>query len=581
MLKINKFFNFKKNNLRAGNETVRVRRSVALLRLLLLFCAGMLLSSSMPPLNWHLAAWIAIVPLYWLSCEARARTAWLNGFVWGLGWAFTGFFWLREIHPAIPYAMAVVLALYPACWAMLVPVMHRAVVVPNAVLAKGYDACRSYSASHAREFLLATLLACWWCVMEWGRAGALPWNYVAVSQWRNLSLLQISAWTGTYGLSFLIVLVNIALAVAIKNGWQGWREHKYRRPVPLILALTLLMLTIFASNTIMLQQKPEKHVVFDVALVQGDIQQCRQATDQQAEDALQVYLQLSREITSASIIKPDLIIWPETAVPYPYRGAHPLCRSYRHKLFRLIQDTGIPLLIGTIDFEDLPPGTKREPGTLNSAFLFDTNGKIKARYDKVHPVPFGEYVPFRRFLPQWIVSRIDMKRDLTPGASFDPLPVYPGVKAGISICFEDIFPYIARREVLSGANLLLVITNDAWYPTSSEPEQHLANAVFRTVETGLPMLRNGNNSASCLIQPNGYISDCLFETTDTSGQRRPDPEARGRRAGVIRVTVPINPKPTFYTRYGDVFLYFCMLLTSAALFSALWKWRLLRLPETT
>jgi apolipoprotein N-acyltransferase len=246
--------------------------------------------------------------------------------------------------------------------------------------------------------------------------------------------------------------------------------------------------------------------------------------------------------------------------------------DYQRRLYNLIQSTGKPMVIGSIDFEDLPPDSKLYPGMTNSALLLNNKGRMDSKYDKIHRVPFGEYVPFRKYLPQWIVKRIDMNRDLVGGKDFSPLNILPGVKAGISICFEDIFEYISRREALEGANLLLVITNDAWYPTSSEPDQHLANCVFRTIETGLPMIRCGNNSASCLIEPNGVISDCLFKK-EVDGKSRPAPEVRARRAGIINVQVPLKPRLTFYARYGNIFIGFCWLLVLSGLVIVVFKWR--------
>jgi apolipoprotein N-acyltransferase len=315
--------------------------------------------------------------------------------------------------------------------------------------------------------------------------------------------------------------------------------------------------------------KHEQQISFNAALIQGDISQRRNASNDQALEALDVYLQLSEEIVAQ---RPDIIIWPETAVPYPYRGYNNLCRDFRSRLTDFIKRNQTPMLIGTIDFETA--ADRNLPLTFNSAFLFDSNGRFADKFDKVQRVPFGEFIPFRKYLPAAMVKLIDMNRDLTPGKSYSPLQILPGVNAGINICFEDTFPYIATNEAKRGANLLLVITNDAWYPTSCEPEQHLANSVFRSVETRLPMLRCGNNSASCLIMPSGVIVNSVLKKLDSkTGKQIPDLLQRGRAAGIIKTLVPVKPQPTFYTLYGDVFLYFCMLLTFAASMVSLWNCR--------
>jgi apolipoprotein N-acyltransferase len=304
-------------------------------------------------------------------------------------------------------------------------------------------------------------------------------------------------------------------------------------------------------------------------LIQGDISQRRHANNEEAREALDIYVKMSKAITAR---QPDIIIWPETAVPYPYRGSGEICRDYRFQLFSLIRDSGIPLLIGTVEFEDLPAGTTRLPGITNAALLIGKTGEPGAKYEKVNPVPFGEYVPFRKYLPAWLVKMADMGRDLTPGKSLEPMNISPGVEAGISICFEDVFDYIAREEARRGANLLLVITNDAWYPTSSEPAQHLANAVFRTVETGLPMLRVGNNSASCLINPNGEITECLMNKKLPNGKTVFAPELRGRTSGIFTIMLELRPEITFYTRFGNLFIAFCWILGTAGAIMGGFTW---------
>ncbi|QSH42148.1 apolipoprotein N-acyltransferase [Lentisphaerota bacterium ZTH] len=563
---------------RPGNECYRVSWLWRIIKMLCLIASGALLSTAFPPLNWGVTAWFAIIPLYLIASEQRWPAALLSGFLWGVGWSFPAFHWLSEIDPVIPYLLAPVMACFYAVWAMFVPVLRRNIIYPLDILRKGYQGAESFTDfSPWRELVLALVLSALWCVMEWLRSDMLPWNYLSATQWQNLPLIQMCSVTGTYGLSFTICLVNITFAMAIWNALHNYRSgSKFKRPVPFMFSLFLLMLlVVFGNSRIVKMQKARKNLIsFNAGLVQGDISQRRNASDIEAQEALNIYLEQSYKLLK-HMPRPDVIIWPETAVPYPYRAQGIVCSEYRYKLFQLSTAAKCPLLIGTIDFEDLPPGVNREPGTLNSAFLFDAEGSFKAKYDKVHPVPFGEYVPFRKYLPRFIINMIDMNRDLTAGNSYQPLPIHPGVLAGISICFEDVFPYISRREVLKGANLILVITNDAWYPKSSEPDQHLANAVFRAVETGVPMLRSGNNSASCLIQPSGYISDCLFKKKDpVTGREVPAPEIRGRRSGIIPVMVPANPELTFYARNGDLFLMLCILASVGGLLYAAWSWRM-------
>ncbi|MBU8901184.1 MAG: apolipoprotein N-acyltransferase [Victivallales bacterium] len=560
----------------SGNEAWRIRWTTRLVKFIILFSSGMLMSSSLPPLNWSATAWIAIIPLFWICSEQNYKRAALSGFIWGFGWAFTCFFWLREIETIIPFFAAMIMAPFPAVWACLVPCLHRGILIPNDVQLQGYTATKNFMpASVLKTFFYAVIIAAWWCVTEWFRSRFFPWNYVSTSQWQNLSLIQICSVTGTYGISFLIVLTNITLAIAFKNRFRGTKgKVKFPQAYPFYITLFLLLaVSSIGAYKYHSQKAPQASIEFNAGLIQGDISQRRQASVEQALEALNVYLKMSYEIVRQKPA-PDIIIWPESATPFAYKGNNWLSKKYRIDVNDLIKYVKLPLVLGTIDFEDLPPQSKREPGMLNSAILFGPDGKIKSKYSKIQRVPFGEYVPFRKYLPEWIVKRIDMHRDLISGKSFAPLEILPGVRAGVSVCYEDMFEYISRQEVLNNANLLLVITNDAWYPTSSEPDQHLANCVFRTIETGLPMLRVGNNSASCLIQPNAYISDCLFEKkSPKTGKMTAAPEVRGRRAGVIKVRVPLKTKLTFYSRYGNVFLALCWLLVLAGIIISILNWR--------
>ena len=186
----------------------------------------------------------------------------------------------------------------------------------------------------------------------------------------------------------------------------------------------------------------------------------------------------------------------------------------------------------------------------------------------MHIVPFGEFVPFGREFP--VLNRIvGMGRNLSRGPEFRPLEILPGIRAGISICYEDIFPYISRAHVKRGANILLVVTNDAWYPTSNEPVQHFVNSMFRAIETRLPMIRIGNSNYSVVIEPTGHVSQTVFRTADG----RPDPGLQKRGCSIMKLSYRNFPEPSFYTRYGNVFIGLCGALFLLVLTAALHGWR--------
>ena len=154
---------------------------------------------------------------------------------------------------------------------------------------------------------------------------------------------------------------------------------------------------------------------------------------------------------------------------------------------------------------------------------------------------------------------ICMGRGLSRGTSSEPVALKTNIRAGVNICFEDVFSYITRDQVRAGANILLTITNDAWYPISDEPEQHLANSIFRAIETRRPYIRCGNNNGSCVIDETGQIVDSISKHYDAKSDKFIfTPNAKAEGFATFTVPVHKNPKLTFYTKYGDLFIFACI-----------------------
>lgn len=584
---------------RPGNDAWQVSRKKSVLRVLMLIGSGLLYASIFPPLNWSYLAWVAVIPLFLAVRNRTVFQAWRDGLLWGYFWALTAFFWIREIEAFIPYIMAFVLGMFPAFWAMLIPIFKRRILD----LRSGEIPKAKRKFSWVPEILFVVVCAAWWVLLEWVRSwmmSGLPWNFISASQWRNISLIQICEYTGIYGISFLLIYFNIALVLAGEGLIKTIKKGKYHRPVPLILGLILLMLYVLLGAMSMLKYrtpygadiKENSEIIKLTALVvQGNIPQCRIPRQGEAEFALEQYLKISREGVDGALkkavdkafssegttpvtLKPDVIIWPETAVPVPYFSGHPFGTIFRFQISKLQKGNGIPLLFGTVDF-----GTDFEnyrtqddiPG-YNAVFFMDGKNRVVDRYYKQHLVPWGEYTPMGAYYP-WIKKKFGMGRDLTHGKKYTLFELKAGVKAGVQICFEDIFPYIARGFVKRGANLLIVLTNDAWYPKSSESQQHMANSVFRAVENRRPMIRSGNNNCSCLILANGVIADTVTKSIGKDGKEVLQPETPSRDYGVFDVGVLKDPPLTFYTKYGDVFVLFCGLLVIFAIMHAIWEWR--------
>ena len=503
------------------------------------FAGGVLFACALPPFNIWIAAFAALAPLVWCCARFDWKRSALCGWVWGLGWALFAFQFLREIEPPVPYLLAPVLALWPAVSGALISVVGRELLIPAAVQAEVYEVRKNYLAERVPWYRTALFILCAaviYTLVEWTRSRLFTWNDLSVTQWRNLPFIQIASVTGSYGVLFLTALGGAALgSVTLKKG-----------KVCALAVLGVLLLNQGAGFCKMKYAPVTTDSSWTPALIQGDLSQRRHAGEAQFREALQVYITLSAEAAKS---KPDLIIWPESAVPMPLRSSHPFSIEFAEAFSKLLLEIQTPMLIGALDFAYPKPGTS-DYGVTNSALYFDKDRVLKYKYDKIHRVPYGEYIPFRQLLPEFLINMIDMGRDLTSGVNRKPLELPNGLKVSTAICYEGVFGYLTRDFARRGAKVLLVLSNDAWYPKSSEPEQHLANALMRAVETGLPMLRCGNNGGSGVVNPDGTLANFL----DVPGVPGRVEIKRGRAFGKVEVRYKNTPRLTFYVKYGEWFI---------------------------
>jgi apolipoprotein N-acyltransferase len=275
----------------------------------------------------------------------------------------------------------------------------------------------------------------------------------------------------------------------------------------------------------------------EVAAAQGNIPQDQKWQPAFQRETIDTYLRLSQEIFAAK--KPQLIVWPETALPfYPYE--HPLFLRLHSELTRPYQTyllTGAPHREKTSAAGPL--------NYANSAFLLSPDGRITGRYDKQHLVPFGEYIPLRGILG-FASPLVETLGDFAPGQTSTPLSCQNS-RIGVLICFESIFPEISRKQAEAGANLLVTLTNDAWFGRSSAPMQHLAMGVFRAVETRKTLVRAANTGISAFIDPMGRIEGASPLFTEY---------ARSQPVALVNGL-------TCFVRWGYLFPWFCLLLTLA------------------
>lgn len=496
---------------------------------LLAVLSGVMLTASFPPAKAAWLSWFALIPLLNGVRKESPSRAFKLGFLAGVTHYLTLMYWILVVLEhygglnivfsfAILGLFCIYLSLYPALFACL--------------------------ASTLRGFpFAACLLASLWVCLEFARAKLLtgfPWCLLGHSQYDCLELIQISGLVGVYGISFLIALSNVVLYVLLfdrpfeKKGVLKWE---------LILALIMLSLTLTYGHLHLkgIQETEKGQEPVRTTIVQGNIDQSVKWHPAYQEKTIRAYDRLTRSSLSFA---PDLVVWPETAVPFFFQDLSPLS----HRIIALQREMGADLIFGSPAYRTGPEGTSY----LNRAYCLPFDGGEASYYDKVHLVPFGEYVPMKKFLP-FVQRLVPAAGDFISGKRPAPLK-RPALTLGVLICFESIFPELARQQTRAGARVLVNLTNDAWFGMTSAPHQHLSMAVFRAVENRRPLIRAANTGISAFIDPGGKIIDRagLFTEAVLSHEVKPSP-----------------PCQTLYTRYGDLFVMALSMISLVTVFYVL------------
>lgn len=473
--------------------------------LVLAALSGGLLVLAFPKADLWAVAFVALIPLLIALRGAGWRRAALLGFIAGFVFFVGTLYWIAPTvvrYGGLPWGAASGILLLLAGYL--------------ALYFAGFGACMAVLRHSGVAFVLST--AGLWVTFELLRSHlftGFPWNLLGYSQYRNLPLIQIAVLTGVYGVSFVVASVNAAIADTLlsRDGWP-------RRVGSLA---TAGLLTGGAPVYGWIDRPQIGPPAIRVALLQGNISQEIKWNPDFQDETLQVY----RHLTLAQAdFRPDLIVWPETAVPFLLR-----LDPRGFTVEGLATEIGTPLLVGAPD---------RDGGSLPrytvSAFLIAPENGISRKYDKIHLVPFGEYVPLRNAL--FFVNKLARGAigDFTPGTEFTVFSI-PAGRFGVTISYEVYFPHEVRRFIHNGAEFLVNITNDAWYGRSAAPYQHIAMVVFRAVETRRYLVRAANTGISSVVAPDGRIvaSSGLFERT------------------ALRATIAANAVLTPYARYGDIF----------------------------
>lgn len=508
---------------------------------------GLLLPLCFPDFNLGWLAWIALVPLH-LALDGPFGTMTPRRALW-LGWlagflAFTGIMsWVvTAMHQ---YGKMPLVASYPVMWllAAYLGLYAGLYAAMFAWLIKRLPVAASLGAPGL------------WVTLELIRThflSGLPWMLLGYSQYQWLPVIQIADITSVYGVSFLIVLVNVALADLLLWAWHRFRlQPPTRFPWRAPAAAVIVFMASLAYGQAALTHAPSPDTVpsLTVGLIQPNIDQAHKWDQAYRRETLDRYAAL----TTIAAKNADLVLWPEAATPFFFEE-EPL---YRAEVAVLAHRHGVPLLFGSPALRRYPNG---RPYLLNSAYLLSSNGKIAGRYDKRHLVPFGEYIPLHSSVLFFLDKLVEGIGDFEAGTTstvFTPAvrPGMPQAKISVVICYEVIFPDLVREFVAQGATVMATITNDAWFGDSSAPYQHFAMVVFRAVENRIAFARSANTGISGLIDPSGRIvlATPIFTEQAVSGR------------------LPLRQTQTFYTRYGDVFAYACAIITALLGIAADWR----------
>jgi apolipoprotein N-acyltransferase len=398
-----------------------------------------------------------------------------------------------------------------------------------------------------------------WAALEWARLGVTGqlWNAAGYSQAYVTPLIQSAGWGGVYSVSFLIVAVNAAVGFALLK--RTWRAALLSVSVIAFVGCVILASNLYAGASdssgaarpdavaVAVQPNVPMEPVEDLAEVDALVERHRTLTKEalgswEREGRLDnavagKFYDAKGETQGLRQSVPRLAIWPESPMNFTYENDTTL----REWTARFVTENRTALI-----FNSLEPAPAS--GAYNSAVMVNEEGRKVAQYDKIRLLPFGEYVPLPRWLPGVNIIPV-MVGDFTPGAEYKLMQV-SDVRFGVFICFESAFPSITREFARGGADVLINISNDGYLGHTPVMRQHLANTVFRAVETGRPVLRVTNTGISAYITPRGEVVGA------TEGFK---PDAR------VWAINRSNGGKTFYTRYGDLFPGLCAVLSLLAL----------------
>jgi apolipoprotein N-acyltransferase len=499
--------------------------------------SGALLALSFPKFGHPACAWVALAPLLVAIAHRPqpTRRVFAIGLLTGVVY-FTGtLYWLVQTMvtfgglstPLAAVAAALLIAylsLFPAVFSLIMLRLIR---------------------TFGRRGLLAAPAV--WVASEMGRTYILdgfPWELLGYSQAAVLPIAQLASVVGVYGMSGFVAMVSAAAAYAtLDRGRARWR-------VAAIVASAVLAGGVWGAVRLRGSALTHEGAPVRVAVLQGNILQDQKWDPAMAGPIMQRYVEMSREAIGRNA---QFILWPESATPRPYEESAASGDAIR----RLAREAHVTLLVGSDQMERIGPidqaeppaagGVDRQTRLYNAAYLIEPTGATGAIYRKIHLVPFGEYVPFKRIL-FFVGPIVEAVSDFSPGTHTLLLPV-AGHQASTAICYEVIFASLIRDFVEHGSELLTTITNDAWYGWSSAAYQHWQQASMRSIEEGRYLARAANTGISGFVDPYGRVlqKSELF------------------KSAVLTEDVRFISSRTIYGRIGDLAGWLSVAFTAAAL----------------
>lgn len=504
---------------------------------------AVLLASAMPGVpGWWPLLFVALVPLLSTVCAGRPGRALLAGLLAGFVYHACLLYWIVIVlgrYGRLPLVLSVPALLLLSLYMSLYTGYFAAFL--NFMVRGRTDRVSTAAAT----IFVAPLL---WVGLDWLRGflfSGFPWMDLGYGLYDAPLLIQIADLGGHHLLSFFLVMINclvmyLILAFRSRKGIGAADRNQVVAAVVLLVLAAGYSGLRFTTLQDVIEDAPKERI----AVVQGNVPQDEKWTPKSKLITLDDYRRLTARVVG--IHKTGLVVWPETALPF-YPATDPLFRQVTD----LAREQGGWLLTGAPQFslaEDTSGQVRNAIQYYNSAVLVNPAGKIADQYDKRHLVPFGEYVPLENLLT-FLQPLVESIGDFTAGSSGAPLEAGP-VKVGTLICYESIFPALARDTVRQGANLLVNLTNDAWYGRSSAPYQSFAMAVFRAVETRRSLVRAANTGISGFVTPLGKV----LEQTPIFV-----PDARAAQMVLLEAQ-------TVFVRFGHLFAPFCLVLSLLLVF---------------